>query len=152
MENVNETNEIQSIVHKISNLGKSKETSKFKKELFLIICSALLSDDITFNPLPWIYRLAKIEWTKKHISLYISSSQKSGLEQLEGMTTSVCNKTTTREIVSSIHNYIDGFSRYNGQQTTSETWYPRCTLHFASWKGGTTVKKKISGYRFLNFF
>ena len=65
--------------HKTLNLDNSSEKTKFKK-IFLIANSTLdeLFNDTTHISLRWIYRSAKIVWTKKPIWVYNSSPHKWG--------------------------------------------------------------------------
>ena len=61
------------------NLDISLSKTKIKKN-FLIPYSTLdrLSNDTSLNSLRWIYRSAKIDWTKKPIWVYGSSPHKWG--------------------------------------------------------------------------
>ena len=65
--------------HKTLNLYNSSKITKFKK-IFLILNSTLdeLFNDTIHISLRWIYRPAKIDWTKKPIWVYSSSPHKWG--------------------------------------------------------------------------
>ena len=65
------------------NLDISLSKTKVKK-IFLIPYSTLdkFSNDTSLNSLRWIYRSAKIDWTKKPIWVYSSSPPQEGSEQI----------------------------------------------------------------------
>ena len=67
--------------HKTSILDNSSKNKKFKKTVFFIPNSRLdeLFNDTTHISLRWIYRSAKIYWTKKNPFEYIVPSPTSGV-------------------------------------------------------------------------